>query len=55
MTQTPAYRTKRDLIAQWLWDLCESDEAVPYAKYWPDAADLIKFLKANGHEIRVPE
>ena len=53
VAQSDAYRTKRDLIAKWLWDLNEQDEAVPYGKYWRHAADLIKFLTANGCDIHV--
>ena len=55
MTQSVASRTKRNLIAQWLWDRLETDETVAYAKYWSDAADLIKFLKANGCEIQITD
>lgn len=49
----PAYRIKRDLIAQWLLDsFDDSDEDPPYARYWRDASDLIKYLAAHQHQIR---
>ena len=52
MTQTFCFKKKRDLISQWLWDTLEKpDSKVSYGHYWADAADVIKFIRANGIEL----
>ncbi|WP_094359945.1 hypothetical protein [Mycobacterium marinum] len=51
MSQSKLYRERRNAIAAWLLDRFGPDTEAPYAMFWRDAADLIKFLKSNGLTI----
>lgn len=53
MAQTFAFRERRDALAAWLRDRFGPPDQpdAPDAMFWRDAADLIKFLTANGFTI----
>lgn len=53
MVQTHSHRERRNAIAAWLRDRYgpADDDDMPDAAYWKDAADLLKFLTANGLRV----
>lgn len=52
MAKTHEYRRRRNILAAWLRDRFGPDDDSPDAMFWPDAADLLKFLAGNGYAIR---
>lgn len=52
MVQSESAKIRRGVVADWLADWAGDDEACS-SVYWADASEFIKYLTANGIELRI--